>query len=125
MNAGHFDRPVKICLPETNRSLTVCNASEAASILADKWPLTYGRSYQHALAMCAAVAEGQMTAEDARSAFLAAASEAGVRAEDDVTAAILISPEKLVNSKPIVVTPNDQANWSGRHAGTPAPRPAF
>jgi hypothetical protein len=125
MNAGHFDRPVKICLPENRRSITINNASEAASVLADKWPLTYGRCYQHALAACAAVSEGQMTAADARKALIAAASEAGVSAEDELSAAILISPEKLANSTPIVLTPGEQSSWAGKHAGTRAPRPTF
>jgi hypothetical protein len=125
MNAGNFDRHVTICLPDSPRPLTVSSASEAASVLADKWPVTYGRSYQHALAMCAAVAEGQIKPEEARSAFLSAASEAGVRTDSETTAAILISPDKLAQSKPIVIRPGEQRGWTFQGGGTRVPRRTF
>jgi hypothetical protein len=125
MNAGNFDRHVTIRLPDTNRPLTINNVSEAASVLADKWPVTYGRAYQHALAMCAAVAEGMMTAEKARSAFIKAASEAGVSTENEPSSAILIPPDKLASAKQIVIPRDEQSQWTIRAAGTRMPRQAF
>jgi hypothetical protein len=125
MNAGNFDSHVTIRLPDTQRSLTISNASEAASVLADKWPVTYGRAYQRALAMCAAVAEGVMTAENARSAFIKAALEAGVSTENSGSSAILISPDKLAGTKPIAISRDEQSPWAMRAAGTGMPRQAF
>jgi hypothetical protein len=125
MNTGNFDRPVTICLPDSIRFLTIASASEAASVLADKWPITYGRSYQRALAMCAAVAEGQTTSEKARSAFIAAAMEAGVRTEIQASPAIIISPDKVLGVKPTVPSRLEQSEWPVHARGTRAPRPTF
>ena len=47
-------------------------------VLAEKWPVTYGRAYQRALAFCAGAIEGRCPASRARLAFIAAAREANV-----------------------------------------------
>ncbi|MDX3929206.1 MAG: DUF982 domain-containing protein [Shinella sp.] len=56
----------------------VDSAVKAAALLAEKWPVTYGRAYQRALAICARALEGRCPAGLSRLAFIAAAREAGV-----------------------------------------------
>ncbi|MCR6502564.1 DUF982 domain-containing protein [Shinella sp. CPCC 101442] len=50
-------------------------------VLAEKWPVTYGRAFQRALAFCARAMEGKCSPSRARLAFLAAAREANVVVE--------------------------------------------
>ncbi|KAA0695543.1 DUF982 domain-containing protein [Neorhizobium sp. P12A] len=97
MNAGHWTTAVTIHLPDINRPLIVSNASEAAAVLADKWPTTYGYRYQRALSACAAVAEKHMAEDGARSAFMDAAEEAGVATENGAAAIISLLSSELTD----------------------------
>lgn len=125
MNAGHWPAGLSIQLPDTNRQLIINSAQEAAALLADKWPLTYGRSYQRALAVCAAVREGSLKAEDARSALIEAAKEAGVLASRTETAAIMLSSKTAPASASRRVSGNELADRPPRHAGTRIGQPTF
>jgi hypothetical protein len=121
MNA--WTTAVTIHLPDIARPLIVNSANEAAAVLADKWPTTYGRRYQRALSACAAVAEKHMLEDDARSAFMDAAEEAGVSAEDGAATIITVPDLKASTSdlldislKPIYKWPSD-SDWNPPHIG--------
>jgi hypothetical protein len=109
MNA--WTTAVTIHLPDISRPLIVTSASEAAAVLADKWPTTYGRRYQRALSACAAVAEKHIPEDDARSAFMDAAEEAGVSAEDGATPIISVPDLKSSTSDLLDIPPEPVSKW--------------
>jgi hypothetical protein len=78
MTFGYWTAAVTTHFPDCGREYIINGARDAAAILADKWPLTYGRKYQRALSACAAVVEGKLDPNLARAAFIEAAREAGV-----------------------------------------------
>jgi hypothetical protein len=78
MTIGYWTAAITTHFPDCGREYLISGARDAAAILADKWPLTYGRKYQRALSACAAVFEGKLDPNLARAAFIEAAREAGV-----------------------------------------------
>ncbi|GMB79888.1 hypothetical protein NN6n1_06700 [Shinella zoogloeoides] len=78
MFPASWDRTLAILLPGVPRALQIRDAANAMFVLAEKWPVTYGRAYQRALAFCAGAIEGRCPASRARLAFIAAAREANV-----------------------------------------------
>nr|WP_298105667.1 DUF982 domain-containing protein [uncultured Shinella sp.] len=73
-----WDKTLGILLPGSARPRFVRDVASAMHLLAELWPVTYGRAYQRALAFCARALEGRMSAARARLAFIAAAREARV-----------------------------------------------
>ncbi len=74
-----WDKTLGILLPGSVRPRFVRDVAGAMHLLAELWPVTYGRAYQRALAFCARALEGRMSATRARLAFIAAAREAKVQ----------------------------------------------
>jgi hypothetical protein len=78
MDRGYWDNPVTIETLTLGRYRTVSNTAEAARVLLEEWPTDEGEAYLAAKTTCLLALEGTMTTEEARTAFLAAAAEAGV-----------------------------------------------
>lgn len=78
MNRGYWDEPVTIETLTLGRYQSVSSTAEAARILLEEWPVDQGEAYLAAKAACLAVLAGEATPASARTAFLAAAAEAGV-----------------------------------------------
>ncbi|GAA3109545.1 hypothetical protein GCM10010520_62540 [Rhizobium viscosum] len=72
-----------IRLPGQESLITVRGTGHAAALLAEKWPVTHGLAFEHALASFAAVLEGHILPDEAREAFIDAADAAGVRWSSD------------------------------------------
>jgi hypothetical protein len=70
--------PLHIRLPGQVNPITVRGTGHAAALLAERWPVTHGLAFEHALASFAAVSEGQLLPDEAREAFIEAADAAGV-----------------------------------------------
>ena len=79
MAAIHWDEKLGILLPGALRPRFVRDVGSAMYLLAELWPVTYGKAYQRALAFCARALEGRGSAARARLAFIAAAREARVQ----------------------------------------------
>ena len=75
--------PLHIRLPGQEIPITVRGTGHAAALLAEKWPVTHGLAFEHALASFAAVLEGHILPDEAREAFIEAADDAGVRWSSD------------------------------------------
>lgn len=73
-----WEKTLGIVLPGAARPRFVRDVATAMHLLAELWPVTYGRAYQRALAFCARALEGRISATRARLAFIAAAREARV-----------------------------------------------
>jgi hypothetical protein len=73
-----WDNALAILLPGMPRAMRIKDPRNAMFVLAEKWPITYGRAFQRALAFCAKAIEGKCSPSKARLAFLAAAREANV-----------------------------------------------
>lgn len=73
-----WTRPVELELPcgLTRRFL---NAYDALDFLDAEWPTRRGIAYERAIRLCRNALRGSRSLELARSAFLAAAAEAGIR----------------------------------------------
>ena len=72
-----WTRPVELELPcgLTRRFL---NAYDALDFLDAEWPTRRGYAYERAIRLCRHALRGSRSSELARSAFLAAAAEAGI-----------------------------------------------
>ena len=77
-----WKKPVQIALEGPGKFTTVSSATEASWVLIEDWPLEDGVALDKALLICAAVATGKKTAEDARRAFIFAAAEAGLQVRE-------------------------------------------
>jgi len=77
-----WSKPVILALEGPGKFTTISNATEASWALIEDWPLEDGVALDRALLVCAAVAEGKKSAEDARRSFIAAAVEAGLQMRD-------------------------------------------
>jgi hypothetical protein len=73
-----WNKPVILALEGPGQYTTIVTATEASWAMIEDWPLEDGEALDRALEICAAVAAGKRTAEDARRAFVAAAIEAGI-----------------------------------------------
>jgi hypothetical protein len=78
MTSIDWDKKLGILLPGALRPRFVQDVRSAMHMLAELWPVTYGKAYQRALAFCARALEGRGTPARARLAFIAAAREARV-----------------------------------------------
>lgn len=82
MRRGHWDKPVTYEEDDRGGYRTIRNTEEAARALLLKWPVDRGVEFFEAQRVCLAVMEGDRPAEDARTAFLKAAAEAGIFIRD-------------------------------------------
>lgn len=73
-----WKKSVTLALEGPDTFVTISNTTEASWAMIEDWPLDDAPALNRALDICAAVMEGKMPAEDARSAFLAAAAEADI-----------------------------------------------
>ena len=73
-----WSKPVSVALESPTKYTTFNTATEASWALIEDWPLDEGVALDRALDVCAAVAEGRKSPEDARKAFIFAAAEAGL-----------------------------------------------
>ena len=69
---------VNVDTPNAGRVLTVASVEDALEFLHRHWPHTKGRKFNTAERACHDALEGKQTVEAARSAFIAAAKEAGI-----------------------------------------------
>jgi hypothetical protein len=76
--SNSWSKPVVLALEGPGKYTTISNVTEASWAMIEDWPLDEGRELDRALEICAAVAVGKKSAEDARRAFVAAAVEAGL-----------------------------------------------
>jgi hypothetical protein len=75
----HWSKPVFLALEGPGKFTRIADATEASWALIEDWPLEDGAALDRALLVCAAVAEGKKSPEEARRAFLFAAAEAGIQ----------------------------------------------
>ncbi|WP_085984150.1 DUF982 domain-containing protein [Allomesorhizobium alhagi] len=73
----HFDRPVRVTFDKTGETRLIHTVWEASGCLADgKWPDRSGPIFEMAARALRGAAQGQVTAQEARQAFVDAALEA-------------------------------------------------
>lgn len=82
MKPGRWDKPVTYEEDTRGGYRTITSTEEAARALLLKWPVDDGEAYYEAQRVCVAVLEGESSPEEARTAFLNAAAEAGVFVRD-------------------------------------------
>ncbi len=73
-----WSKPVLIALEQPGQFTAITTPQEASWAMIEDWPLEDGVALDKALLVCADVATGKKTPEDARRAFLFAAAEAGL-----------------------------------------------
>lgn len=78
MTETDWTKPLHIRLPGQESTIIVRGIGQAASLLAEKWPVTYGPAFEQALASLAAARDGYLLPDEARDAFIDAADAAGV-----------------------------------------------
>jgi hypothetical protein len=83
MATHHWRKPLTLRMPQSKRDITITGPMDAAAVLADKWPQTYGRLYQRTLAACASEMAGRSA--HARALFVEAARAIGASTSDDAT----------------------------------------
>ena len=69
---------VTIEIDETGELRNVSSVADAAEILRQNWPVDRGRELSRARRACLDAMEGTGSVEEARTAFVAAAKEAGI-----------------------------------------------
>jgi hypothetical protein len=85
MKQFHFDRPVCISFGKTGKTRLVHTVWEALKCLAnDKWPNRTGPMFEMADRALRGAVHWQVTAEEARQAFVDAALEARILVERDL-----------------------------------------
>lgn len=79
MKQIHFDQPVRISFGKIGKTRLVHTVWEASKCLAnDKWPDRSGPMFEMAAGALRGTAQGQVTAQEARQAFVDAALEARI-----------------------------------------------
>ncbi|WP_275790343.1 DUF982 domain-containing protein [Pararhizobium gei] len=78
----NWQKSVILALDGPENFVTISNTTQASWAMIEDWPLEDGPALDRALEICAAVAEGKMSDEDARKAFLAAVAEAQIPVRD-------------------------------------------
>ena len=73
-----WSKPVTLALEGPEGYVTINTTQAASWALIEDWPTEDGDALDRALLICAEVKQGRRTDEDARTAFLAAATEAGI-----------------------------------------------
>jgi hypothetical protein len=77
-----WSKPVILALEGPGKYTTISTPQEASWAMIEDWPEEDGAALDRALDVCAQVASGKKSAEDARRAFLYAAAEAGIHVKD-------------------------------------------
>jgi len=77
-----WSKPVTLALEGPDQYVTITTPQGASWAMIEDWPLDEGVALDRALEICAEVAAGRKSAEDARRAFLFAAAEAGIHVQD-------------------------------------------
>lgn len=78
MDQGRWEEPVTFETQRLGQFRTITSTAEAARVLVEDWPTSTGKELKRAKAACLAVLAGTGDPDEARAAFLKAASEAGV-----------------------------------------------
>jgi hypothetical protein len=73
-----WSKPVILALEGPGKYTTISTPQEASWAMIEDWPLDDGTALDRALIVCADVAAGRKSPEDARRAFLFAVAEAGI-----------------------------------------------
>jgi hypothetical protein len=73
--------PILVICNKTGQILSVSTTKDAVDMLTSTWPQKEGNAYTNALQICANVAAGIATPDEAREAFIEAAREANVPTE--------------------------------------------
>lgn len=81
MNNKDWIYPIMVICKRTGKVYSVGTAKEALDMLLNAWPVAEGKAFLMALQICADVESGHGQALEARSSFMAAATEAGVPIE--------------------------------------------
>jgi hypothetical protein len=77
-----WSKPVALALEGPGVYTTISTPQQASWAMIEDWPLEDGTALDRALEVCAEVAAGRKSAEDARRAFLSAAAEAGIHVRE-------------------------------------------
>lgn len=80
-----FQRPVFVSFGVEGEELAVRNTRQAAELLLTRWPSRRGPRHRDAVDACLKVLDGHRSTVDARDAFIEAAEEAGVLANESAT----------------------------------------
>ncbi|MBX9467913.1 DUF982 domain-containing protein [Rhizobium sp. WL3] len=88
-----WTRPVELELP-CGLSRRFLNAYDALDFLDAEWPTRRGFAYERAIRLCRLALRGSRSSELARSAFLAAATEAGIRECTDPSRIMSFRPQR-------------------------------
>ena len=73
-----WKKPVVISIGEPPAETAIDTVQAASWAMIEAWPLDDGPALDRALLVCAGVIEGKRKTDDARAAFVAAATEAGI-----------------------------------------------
>lgn len=76
-----FQRPVNIAFGK-GATVVVDNTRQAADLLLSEWPARRGPRHRDAVDACLKVLDGHRSTVDAREAFIEAAQEAGILANE-------------------------------------------
>jgi hypothetical protein len=77
-----WSKPITLALEGPGKYTTITTPQQASWAMIEDWPLEDGTALDRALLVCAEVASGKKTPEDARRAFLFAVTEAGIHVRD-------------------------------------------
>jgi len=77
-----WSKPVTLALEGPGVYTTISTAQQASWAMIEDWPLEDGTALDRALEVCAEVATGKKSTEDARRAFLFAVAEAGIHVRE-------------------------------------------
>lgn len=84
MRNAHFEVPVIVATTETGRVRVIADISQAADLLLYNWSHKRGPEHRAALRACMEVMQGKVEADHGRTAFIAAAKEAGIFAREGI-----------------------------------------
>lgn len=92
MDSVQWVHPIMIICKKSGQLHAVTNTREALDMLLQYWPVSEGKAFFGALEICAGVADGRATKEQARQAFIDAAHEAKVPVETPDVIGMSASP---------------------------------
>lgn len=81
-----FQQPVVISLDQGGGPIAVRNTRQATDLLLTQWPARRGPRHRDAVDACLKVLDGHRSTVDARNAFIEAAEEAGILADENEAA---------------------------------------
>jgi hypothetical protein len=85
MDHKAFRSPITIFSGNPRRFRVIASAFEAADFLLDSWADHDSECWYKAITHCNAALDGSGSADEARSAFIAAAREAGIQMNADIS----------------------------------------